>query len=713
MKKSKISLKLKYSLYVFAISLLISIIAAFATANIFYNISKENFKEEANALFNIFKPEIVSCIENLNYVDIGKKLSEFVKMKNINGIVVLNSSGDVIVKRGERKGFNISKNFEQGKLVVYFSNRYLKVLIKSFIKRLSIIFSFIIPLIGLLTYFLVRIQLKDIKILSNIIKKLGNPESYEFSNILLKRNDEISELTEILKQRHFNLINYTKELNLLHTTVEQCYNSIVITDIDANILYVNSAFTRITGYSLKEVLGKNPRILKSGKQSDEFYKKMWDTILSGKIWEGKLVNKTKHEDFYIEKMIITPVKDNKNDIKNFIAIKQDITKEVEYEKKLLRMEKMETVETMASGIAHEINNILTAVISYPELLLNSMENKEKLKNGLKKIQEAGFRISDILLELTSVSKNIAFPKQEIDIDMIVSEAVTSNEFKQLLKLKPDIRIMKNIEKDIHPIKGSKAHITKSIINLMKNAFESIEEKGTIVIKTENVKVEKKFAEKNDIIPGNYVRLSISDTGKGISGEDLEKIFEPFFTKKKLGRKSTGLGLTIVLNTVKSHGGAVIVDSNEHGTKFDLYFPASESGGVKPKQVKQLKKEYSVLIVDDEKSQREILAEILKNNGFKTYMASSGEEAVEFIKYNDVDIMLLDMIMETGIDGCETFEKIKKIKPLQKAIIISGMSYSERINKALTLGVNDYIKKPYTAQHLIYVIKSILEKTTLG
>ena len=194
---------------------------------------------------------------------------------------------------------------------------------------------------------------------------------------------------------------------------------------------------------------------------------------------------------------------------------------------------------------------------------------------------------------------------------------------------------------------------------------------------------------------------------------MEKIFEPFFTKKKLGRKSTGIGLTIVLNTVKSHGGTVVVDSSKNLTQFDLYFPASKKNYTHNKHTINSKAGYSVLIVDDEKSQRELLSEILTEYAFQTYSVDSGENAIEFIRNNKVDIIILDMIMEPGIDGCETFEKIKKINPLQKAIIISGMSYSERINKALTLGVNDYIKKPYTAQQLINVIKSILEKTTLG
>ncbi len=706
MKSYKFSIKFKYTFYVLIIFVVISLTSIMTTSFFFNKMIISYYRNEISSLFSLLKPEIFTCIKNLNYAGLEKRLTWLIKFKDINGIYLLDSNGNIIIKRGIERGFKVKKDFPYGSLIAYFNKFNLINFKKGLLKNTILIFLYTLPLIVILTLTLVNFHLRNILSLSNLIKNFGNPEFLNFQYPKFKAKDEISEITEILIKKHFQLIENKKLLSLLYTAIKQCYNSIVITDINGKILYVNSAFTKITEFDASEAIGKTPNIVKSGKQSKEFYENMWNTILNGNIWEGQLINKTKSGKFYIEKMNITPVKNEEGEIQYFIAIKQDITREIENEKKLLKMEKLKIVETMASGVAHEINNLLISVVSYPDILINFLDNKEKIIKGLKEIQTAGLKISEILLDLTALSPKIALPKQRINLNNVIDECINSNEIAELLNNK-DITIQKILDKNLNFIKGTYSYIYKSIINLIKNAIEAIKLKGKILITTENIYLNENISEKFEVNEGEYVKLTIKDTGEGISEEDIDRIFDPFFTKKKLGRKSTGVGLTIVWNTIKSHNGAIEVKSDKTGTSFFLYFPAVKEKLISDYKKIKIEKKYSILVVDDEESQREIILEILLNNGFDVKTVSSGEEAIEYIKRNKVDLIILDMIMEPGIDGCETFERIKKINPNQKAIIISGMSYSERINRALSLGVKDFIKKPYTSKQLINIVKANL------
>ena len=709
MSKFKLSLKFKYPLYTFLLTLIIAIITVVINSKFFYTILMKNFKNEVNSFYNIIKPELLLKLNNYDYLKFNQKIDYLISVKEVNGIEIIDSNENVLLKRGICKGLKVEKSFSSGKLVVYFSKVYINNLINELKYKIFIFFIILLPVIAFVSYFISKNLSEDINKISEMIEKLGDADFEEINNISIKRKDELYRLLSMLRFRHFQLIKNRQQISFLINAIEQSYNSIIITDLNGNIIYVNPSFERITGYSKEEVIGKNPNVLKSGKQTEEFYKDLWNTILNGKIWEGVLINKNKAGNLYYEKMTITPIKNIKGEIEYFMAIKQDITKEIEYQKRILRLEKMKTVEIMASGVAHEINNVLTTVVGYPDILSLSC-NDEKIINGLKKIKEAGLKISNILEELTVTTKIISLPKQLLDVNQIIHEVLNSNELNELLKDKY-IKIELNLNENIKLINMSKQHIFKSILNLIKNSIEAIEREGKIIISTENVLINDELTYKFDISPGEYVKIEIIDTGKGIPQKDLDKIFEPFYTKKVLGRRKTGVGLTIVWNTIQLYNGAVNVNSDEKGTKFELYFHAHlEKKAIKEEKLK-LKDfdntKYSILIVDDDASQREITAEILRKNNFKVFSVDSGEKAIEFVKKRKVDLILLDMVMEPGMDGCETFENILKINPHQKAIIVSGMSYSDRINRAIELGVKHYLKKPFTSKKLIETIKITL------
>lgn len=247
------------------------------------------------------------------------------------------------------------------------------------------------------------------------------------------------------------------------------------------------------------------------------------------------------------------------------------------------------------------------------------------------------------------------------------------------------------------------------MNLVVNAFEAIEGSGTVVISTKNRYIDTPLKE---IRIGEYVVLSVLDDGSGILPNDLEKIFDPFYTKKVMGRSGTGLGLTLVWNTLYDHGGHINVKSDEKGTVFELYFPAVREATSETKEELELAhlkgNGESILVVDDEQTQGEIACHVLNLLGYETKAVASGEEAVEYVKEQAVDLLLLDMIMEPGINGRETYEKIIKIHPGQKAVIASGWAESDEVRKAMELGVARYIRKPYTLAQIGQVIKEALE-----
>jgi CheY-like chemotaxis protein len=251
------------------------------------------------------------------------------------------------------------------------------------------------------------------------------------------------------------------------------------------------------------------------------------------------------------------------------------------------------------------------------------------------------------------------------------------------------------------------------MNLVSNASEAIEGYGNVTISTMNQYIDKPLKGYGFINDGEYIVLSVTDDGPGISSDDLEKIFEPFYTKKVMGRSGTGLGLAVVWNVVQDHKGYINVTTNENGTTFELYFPITREK-ILDQDLSAPIKGYkgdgeSILVVDDVESQREISCSMLDTLGYKTKSVSSGIEAVEFLKESTVDLILLDMIMDPGINGRETYEKIKKFHPKQKAIIVSGFAETNEVKKAQKLGAGQYIKKPFTLEKIGIAVRDELKK----
>jgi len=385
----------------------------------------------------------------------------------------------------------------------------------------------------------------------------------------------------------------------------------------------------------------------------------------------------------------------------------------ESEEKLARSKKMEAMGLLAGGVAHDLNNILSGIVSYPELILMDLPQDSKLRKPIETMQESGHRAVAIVQDLLTVARGVATSKEPLNLNNIIGDYMNSPEFKNLEQFHPTVTVKTNLDTDLLKIGGSSVHIRKVVMNLVSNASEAIESSGNVTISTVNRYVDRPLRGYDDVTVGEYAILSVSDDGSGISSDDLDRVFEPFYTKKVKGRSGTGLGLAVAWNVVQDHKGYIDVTSDENGTTFELYFPITRDE-IPDKDLSIPITDYkgngeTILVVDDVESQRDISCKMLDTLGYKTKFVSSGEEAVEYLKENSVDLLLLDMIMDPGINGRETYERIIKIHPNQKAIIVSGFVETDEVKEAQKLGAGKYIKKPITLEKTGLAVKEELEK----
>jgi len=394
----------------------------------------------------------------------------------------------------------------------------------------------------------------------------------------------------------------------------------------------------------------------------------------------------------------------------------DITDLKRLEAQLQRARKMEAIGMLAGGVAHDLNNVLGGIVSYPELLLMQIPDDSSLRKPLATIQKSGQKAAEIVQDLLTLARRGVSTTDVINLNQILSDHLKTPEHDQLLYFHPGITIETHLATDLLNMEGSPIHLFKTIMNLISNAAEAILDGGAIVITTENRYIDKPIRGYDDVEEGDYAVLIVSDTGIGISTDDMNRIFEPFYTKKVMGRSGTGLGMAVVWGTVKDHKGYIDVQSTEGmGTTFTLYFPVTRE---KTRRAPDERDEIfyrgngeTILIVDDVREQREISAQMLERLGYTVTAVSSGEEAVAYMKDHSVDLVVLDMIMDPGIDGLETYRHILSLHPGQKAIIVSGFSETQRVKKLQKLGAGEYVKKPYLMEKLGTAVRNELDRTS--
>lgn len=381
------------------------------------------------------------------------------------------------------------------------------------------------------------------------------------------------------------------------------------------------------------------------------------------------------------------------------------------EDKLQQSQKMESLGMMASGVAHDLNNILSGIVSYPELIMMSLPKDSSLFTPVMQIREAGKRAAEVVDDLLTLARGVSRGREINNLNTIVSEYLASPELSNLRSLHGHVVLRTDLEPDLLNISCSTIHIKKCLMNLVTNAAEAIKEPGEIIISTRNQYRDTPLEAHPKMEKGEFTILSVTDTGIGIPEESLGRIFEPFYSRKVVGRSGTGLGLAVAWNTVHDHNGGITVESSARGTTFELYFPATRENLVDFAPAVDIDRYKGrgekILVVDDDEQQRHIVSQILEFLNYNWHTVDSGESAVEYLEKEMVDLVILDMIMTPGINGCETYRRILELQPDQKAIITSGFSESDDVQQAFSLGIQGLVKKPYSISKLAMEIKGIL------
>jgi signal transduction histidine kinase/ActR/RegA family two-component response regulator len=395
--------------------------------------------------------------------------------------------------------------------------------------------------------------------------------------------------------------------------------------------------------------------------------------------------------------------------------KQEMEKK-DLREKLAYSQKMEALGLLAGGVAHDLNNVMFGLVSYPDFLLSKMAHGDPLRKPLSDIRESGLKAAAIVEELLTLARRGVTNTKVLDLNGLIQEYIDSPEFKAVHEAHPMVEIVPSLNAGLKTVKGSPLHLKKCVMNLIANAIEALPDGGRVIVSTINCFLEEPVRGYTDVVPGDYFVLQVEDNGMGIPPGDLPHIFEPFYTKKVMGRSGTGLGLAVVWGSVQDHQGYIDVQSAPgQGTVLRVFLPVTSQEPVddKPDTVpidQYLGHGESILIVDDMSEQRIKAGDMLRDLGYQVHTADCGQAAVDFVRGQKVDLILLDMMMGPGIDGLETYQLILRIQPRQKAIIVSGFSKSERVKAALELGAGSYIKKPYVLETLGLAIRAELEKS---
>jgi PAS domain S-box-containing protein len=498
----------------------------------------------------------------------------------------------------------------------------------------------------------------------------------------------------------------------LATAVEQAAEAIVITDTRGQILYVNPAFEKTTGYQREEAIGKNPRILKSGKHDSAFYQQMWESLARGKVWSGRVINKKKNGALYEEEITISPIRDSAGRIINYVAVKRDVTQEVALEEQLRQVQKMESIGQLAGGVAHDFNNLLVVIQGNASLLLDAKNLSEADTDLAKQISNAAERAAGLTRQLLVFSRKQVMQPDHLNLNQVVGDMT------RMLQriLGEDIALRSDYSPNLPLVFADAGMIEQVFLNLAVNARDAMPRGGRLMITTASKTVDQEYPRQNPAAdPGDFVCLSVTDTGCGIAPNNLSRIFEPFFTTKEAG-KGTGLGLATVYAIVKQHCGWIEVDSRvNEGTTFRIYLPAAKDTNAKQRATAVIpalpQGNEVILVVEDEQAVRLLVGNLLQRCGYTALLAVSGVEALNhWEQHKDkIQLLLTDMVLPDGMMGRELAEKLKGEKPRLKVVYTSG--YSANVvgkGPALVEGVN-FLQKPYHPQKLAQTVRDCLDQ----
>ena len=500
-------------------------------------------------------------------------------------------------------------------------------------------------------------------------------------------------------------------LRLQSTALESAANAIVLANRDGVIEWVNPAFTRLTGYAFAEAYGERLSILKSGRHEPAFYEELWRTILGGEVWHGELINRRKDGVLYTERMTIAPVTNDRGEVAHFIAIKEDITEQKKLQEQFLQAQKVEAVGRLAGGVAHDFNNILTAISGYTELLLRRLSANDPLFRLAEQIRKSTERASGLTRQLLAFSRKQALQPRVLDLSNVV------NDIEKMLRrlIGEDIELHTIRGAAVGNVKADPAQVEQVIMNLAVNARDAMPKGGKLIIEVARATLSEEYTRRHrDVKPGEYVLLAVTDTGTGMTDEVKAHIFEPFFTTKPQG-KGTGLGLATCYGIIKQSGGHISVHSElGRGTTFKIYLPRVDADvdhrPERPKLQELPTGRETILVAEDEPGVRELTVDILRNLGYQVIEAGNGEEGVRLAQEKPdqkIDLLFTDVVMPQ-MDGKQLADWFGTARPETKVLFTSGYTADAIIRHGIFEDRIAFLEKPFTPEVLAQRVREVLD-----
>ncbi|RJP79608.1 MAG: PAS domain-containing sensor histidine kinase [Desulfobacteraceae bacterium] len=535
----------------------------------------------------------------------------------------------------------------------------------------------------------------------------GHPIAVEFvSNVYLVDHSTVIQcnIRDITARKRTDA-----ERKQLMAAIEQTGETIIMTDAKGIIQFVNPAFVRTTGYSREEVLGRNPNILKSGKQDDVFYRNLWETISDGRIWTGLMVNKRKDGSLYTDETTISPVRDPSGRITSYVAVIRDITDNLRLAAQLQQAQKMESIGRLAGGVAHDFNNMLSIIMGRAELAMMKLSPSDRVYNDLREIEAAGRRSANLTHQL------LAFARKETIAPIILNlNSVTGNMLKMLRRMiGEDIDIVWKPSIDPWPVKMDPSQIDQLLANLVVNARDAIKGVGKVIIETKNMVLDDGFCSVHaDFIPGHYIQLAVSDSGCGMDKEILANIFEPFFTTKPMGQ-GTGLGLATVYGIVRQNNGFINVYSEpDEGTTFRMYFPRyrgkSAVALTETATEAAIGGSEKVLLVEDEPAILKMTETMLQKLGYTILTARSPGEAIRIHEecVGEIHLLITDVVMP-DMNGRDLAKRLLAGHPNLKHLFMSGFTADIIARHGIFDAGLHFIQKPFSLKELAVKVREAL------
>jgi two-component system cell cycle sensor histidine kinase/response regulator CckA len=488
-------------------------------------------------------------------------------------------------------------------------------------------------------------------------------------------------------------------LRMQNAALESAADAIAITDSEGKLVWVNQAFSVLSGYSRDELIGENPRLLKSGLQDEAFYREMWQTITAGHVWHGELVNRRKDGSLWQEEMTITPVPDEGGRIRHFIAIKRNMTEHKQLEEQLRHSQKMEAVGRLAGGVAHDFNNVLQAMVAQLALLRSRHSEASASSSTLDELERQIKRSASLTRQLLLFSRRETTRRERFDVNDLVRDAA------DLLRrlVRENVKLVVEPKAAALHAEADRAQFEQVLMNLAVNAGDAMPSGGTLTIRTGG--------------GDGQVWFSVEDTGCGIPEALRDRIFEPFFTTKGPSQ-GTGLGLSVVHGIVTRHGGTIHVESEVGiGTVFRVVLPRADGplpeaerspfvAGAAPPLSGHGER---VLVVEDEPGAREGLVQVLAMLGYQVTAVGTGAEATALPEASPFDLLLTDLVLP-DVAGIDLIASLRQRWPNARVILMSGYSEDEALRERISAGLVRFLQKPFDTTTLAREIRGALDQT---